>query len=49
MYPPAFALQVNDETLMHFSYERYLENAIRKAFDFSGTPVKIFVRSKKDE
>ena len=49
VYPPAFALQVNDETLMHFSYERYLENAIRKAFDFSGTPVKIFVRSKKDE
>lgn len=49
VYPPSFALQVNDETLMHFSYERYLENAIRKAFDFTGTPIKIFVRSKKED
>lgn len=49
VYPPAFALQVNDETLMHFSYERYLENAIRNAFDFSGTPIRILVRSKKDQ
>ena len=47
--PPTFVLFVNSCELMHFSYERFLENAIRKAFDFSGTPVKIFVRSKKDE
>ena len=47
--PPVFALFVNDETLMHFSYERYLENVIRGAYDFSGTPIKITVREKKDE
>lgn len=49
VYPPAFALQVNDESLMHFSYERYLENTIRDAFDFSGTPVKLLIRSKKEQ
>ncbi|MBQ8406289.1 MAG: ribosome biogenesis GTPase Der [Clostridia bacterium] len=47
--PPVFALFVNDEGLMHFSYQRYLENTIRKAYDFSGTPIKIVVREKKDE
>ncbi|MBQ5927457.1 MAG: GTP-binding protein, partial [Clostridia bacterium] len=47
--PPVFALFVNDEGLMHFSYERYLENTIRNAYDFSGTPIKIVVREKKDE
>ncbi len=47
--PPTFALFVNDERLLHFSYARYLENVIRKAYDFSGTPIKIFVREKKDE
>ncbi len=47
--PPTFALFVNDERLLHFSYERYLENVIRKAYDFSGTPIKIVVREKKDE
>ena len=39
---------VNDEKLMHFSYERYLENVIREAYDFSGTPIRITVRSKKE-
>ncbi len=47
--PPTFALFVNDENLLHFSYERYLENTIRRAYDFSGTPIKIVVREKKDE
>jgi GTP-binding protein len=47
--PPTFALFVNDERLLHFSYERYLENTIRRAYDFSGTPIKIVVREKKDE
>ena len=47
--PPTFALFVNDEGLMHFSYERYLENVIRGAYDFSGTPIKIVVRERKDE
>ncbi len=47
--PPLFALQVNDETLLHFSYERYLENVIRGAYDFTGTPIRIQVRSKKEK
>lgn len=38
--PPTFALFVNDPTLMHFSYERYLENQIRAAFGFEGTPIR---------
>jgi GTP-binding protein len=47
--PPTFALFVNDERLLHFSYERYLENTIRRAYDFSGTPIRITVREKKNE
>ncbi len=47
--PPRFALVVNDEKLLHFSYARYLENVIRGAYDFSGTPVKIMVRNKKED
>jgi GTP-binding protein len=47
--PPVFALFVNDEGLMHFSYERYLENTIRAAYDFSGTPIRIVTREKKEE
>ena len=47
--PPVFVLHVNDEGLLHFSYARYLENTIRKAYDFSGTPIRITVREKKDE
>ncbi len=47
--PPTFALFVNDERLLHFSYQRYLENTIRRAYDFSGTPIRITVREKKDE
>ncbi len=47
--PPVFVLFVNDDGLMHFSYERYLENTIRAAYDFSGTPIKIIARQKKDE
>ncbi len=47
--PPLFVLMVNDETLLHFSYARYLENVIRQAYDFSGTPIRIQVRSKKDD
>ncbi len=40
--PPTFVLKVNSADLMHFSYERFLENVIRKNFDFSGTPIKIY-------
>lgn len=47
--PPTFALFVNDRELMHFSYKRYIENTLRKAFDFSGTPIKISVRNKNED
>ena len=47
--PPLFVLMVNDEGLMHFSYERYLENTIRDAYDFSGTPIRIQVRNNKEQ
>jgi GTP-binding protein len=47
--PPTFVIFVNDETIMHFSYKRYLENCIRKSFDFSGTPIRLFIREKKNE
>ena len=46
--PPTFVLMVNDENLLHFSYARYLENTIRGAYNFSGTPIRIVVRSKKE-
>ncbi len=42
--PPTFAVFVNDPSLMHFSYERYLENCLRKAKDFSGTPIKLITK-----
>ncbi|KZZ86496.1 MULTISPECIES: ribosome biogenesis GTPase Der [Bacillaceae] len=45
--PPAFAVFVNEPELMHFSYERFLENRIREAFGFEGTPIKIFSRARK--
>ena len=48
VHPPLFVLQVNDETLMHFSYERYLENVLRGAYDFTGTPIRIQARNKKE-
>lgn len=44
--PPAFAIFVNEPELMHFSYERFLENKIRDAFGFIGTPIKIFARRR---
>ena len=47
--PPTFVLFVNDETLMVFSYERYLENWFRKTFDFTGTPIRFILREKKKE
>ena len=47
--PPKFVIFVNDEKLVHFSYRRYLENSLRKAFDFSCTPIKLIFNSKKEE
>lgn len=45
--PPSFVIFVNDPDLMHFTYERFLENKIRDAFGFEGTPIKIFARSRQ--
>ena len=47
--PPTFIVFVNDKDLMHFSYLGYLENSIRSAVDFSGTPIKIILRSKSEK
>ncbi len=47
--PPTFNIQVNSKGLVHFSYERYLENKIRESFDFSGTPIVINFKSKGEQ
>ena len=47
--PPTFNIQVNSKGLVHFSYERYLENKIRESFDFEGTPIVINFKNKGEE
>lgn len=47
--PPKFTFRVNNKGLVHFSYERYLENKIREAFDFSGTPIVIQFKNRNGE
>ena len=47
--PPTFVIFVNDKKLMHFSYTRYIENKIREAFGFKGTPLKFIIRERKDD
>ena len=47
--PPTFVIFVNDKELMHFSYTRYIENRIRDAFGFRGTPLKFIIRERKGE
>ncbi|MGG1313486.1 MULTISPECIES: ribosome biogenesis GTPase Der [Cohnella] len=47
--PPTILIFVNDPELMHFSYERFLENKIRAAFEFEGTPLRIYTRRKSDQ
>ena len=44
--PPTFVLFVNDPQLLHFSYRRYIENRLREAFGFDGSPIRIIARSK---
>ena len=44
--PPMFVFFVNSEELMHFAYERYLENHLRKSFGFEGTPIRFILREK---
>ncbi|MBS4199516.1 ribosome biogenesis GTPase Der [Bacillus sp. FJAT-49732] len=45
--PPTFVVFVNDPEIMHFSYERFLQNRIREAFGFEGTPIHIITRQRK--
>ena len=47
--PPTFNIQVNSKGLVHFSYERYLENKIRESFDFEGTPIVIQFKNKGEQ
>src|SRR5690554_3549900 len=46
--PPTFILFVNDSELLHFSYQRYLENQIRKSFGFEGTPIRFIIRQRNE-
>ena len=47
--PPKFTFRVNNKGLVHFSYERYLENKIRENFDFTGTPITLQFKNKNGE
>ena len=47
--PPTFVIFVNNTDLMHFSYERYLENYFRKAFGMRGTPIRMILRNRTKE
>ena len=47
--PPKFTFQVNNKGLVHFSYERYLENKIRENFDFTGTPIILQFKNKSEK
>lgn len=47
--PPTFVIFVNDKELMHFSYTRYMENRIREAFGFRGTPLKFIIRERGEK
>ena len=47
--PPKFTFRVNNKGLVHFSYERYLENKIRENFDFTGTPITLQFKNRTDE
>ena len=46
--PPTFVMFANDPNYLHFSYQRYLENKIREAFEFEGAPIKIIIRKKEE-
>ena len=47
--PPKFTFNVNNKGLVHFSYERYLENKIRESFDFEGTPIVLNFKNKGEK
>ena len=45
--PPTFVIFINNIELMHYSYERYLENQLRKTFGFEGTPIKFILKKER--
>lgn len=47
--PPTFVIFCNDAELFHFSYQRYIENCLREAFDFAGTPIKLVIKQKGEQ
>ena len=47
--PPTFVIFCNSAALFHFSYQRYIENCIREAFGFEGTPIRLVLRQKGDD
>ncbi|HPF88774.1 MAG TPA: ribosome biogenesis GTPase Der [Candidatus Limiplasma sp.] len=47
--PPTFVFFINDKELMHFAYQRYLENHLRKSFSFTGTPIRFYLREKEKD
>ncbi|MBQ9766392.1 MAG: ribosome biogenesis GTPase Der [Lachnospiraceae bacterium] len=47
--PPTFVIFVNDKELMHFSYTRYIENKVREAFGFKGTPLRFIIRERSEK
>lgn len=47
--PPTFVIFCNEPEIMHFSYQRYLENKLREAFGFQGTPINLIVRGKNED
>ena len=46
--PPKFTFNVNSDKLIHFSYERYIENKLRESFDLEGTPIVLEFKNKGD-
>ncbi len=47
--PPTFLIHVNDPSLMHFTYRRYLENRIREVYPFLGTPIRIVLKARREK
>jgi len=47
--PPTFVLFVNDARLIHFSYQRYLENKLRQSFGFAGTPIRFVFKTRGEQ
>ena len=47
--PPTFVFFVNDPELVHFTYERYLENRLRERYPFEGTPLRLIFRKRSEK